>query len=127
MLIALLVIAAGLALAALTYLGLERLGRRAWLPLACRAVAWSALGLLVVNLSCPTRGTPAEPLVLLDRSLSMGAAGGQWDGARRIADSLGEVRLFGDDGERDDTTAMAGRTLLAPALTAAAVSARPVV
>lgn len=127
MLIALLVIAAGFALAALTYLGLERLGRRAWLPLACRAVAWSALGLLVVNLSCPTRGTPAEPLVLLDRSLSMGAAGGQWDVARRIADSLGEVRLFGDDGERDDTTAMAGRTLLAPALTAAAVSARPVV
>lgn len=111
-----LAVAAGTALAALTYLGLERLGRRGWLLLALRAVAWSALLLLALNASCPAGGDAARPLVLLDSSLSMGAAGGRWDEARRVADSLGDVRAFG-----------AGRSLLAPALAAAAASARPVI
>lgn len=128
MLIAVLVVLAGVALAAGTYLGLERLGRRAWLPLACRAVAWSALGLLALNLSCPARGEQPRPLVLLDRSLSMDAAGGHWDAARTLADSLGEVRYFGDaPAGAADTLPSAGRSRLAPALTAAAVSARPVI
>ena len=95
MLTAALVIAAAVALAAFTYLGLERLGARSWLPLACRAVAWSAIGLLVVNLSCPVRSAPSRPLVLLDSSLSMGAAGALGDEAGRLADSLGDVRPFG--------------------------------
>ena len=116
MLITAAVVLAGLALAAFTYLWLEGLGRRAWLPLACRAVAWSAMGLLLVNVSCPVSGPPPVPLVLLDTSLSMGAAGGRGADARRKADSLGEVRAFGG-----------GRSLLGPALTAAAASARPVV
>lgn len=117
MLTAAAVLAAGAALAAFTYLVLERLGRRAWLPLACRAVAWGAIGLLVVNLSCPGAGPQQRPLVLLDTSLSMGAAGARTGEARRIADSLGDVRAFGGE----------GRSLLAPALTAAAAAGRPVV
>lgn len=117
MLTAALVVAAAVALAAFTYLRLERLGGRGWLPLACRAVAWSAIGLLVVNPSCPVRGAPPRPLVLLDSSLSMDAAGGRGGEARRLADSLGDVRGFG----------AGGRSLLAPALTAAAAAARPVI
>src|SRR5918996_675036 len=71
-----------LALSAFTYLVLERLGRRSLIPLICRAVAWTALGLLVVNLSCAVQGGYRRPLVLLDASLSLGAAGGRWAEAR---------------------------------------------
>jgi len=74
-----LVLAGGLA--ALTYLRLERIGRRGWVPLACRAVAWAALGLLLLNLSCPVAVAPRRPLVLLDASLSLTAAGGRWSEA----------------------------------------------
>jgi hypothetical protein len=113
---AFLVIAAGVALAAVTYLWLERLGRRGVLPLVFRAMAWSALGLLLINLGCPARDPAGRPLVLLDGSLSMGAAGGRGAEARDTAARLGEVREFGG-----------GRSLLRPALTAAAAAGRPVV
>jgi hypothetical protein len=112
---AFLVIAAGVALAAITYLWLERLGRRSVLPLVFRALAWSALGLLLINLGCPARDPAGRPLVLLDGSLSMGAAGGRGAEARDTAARLGEVREFGG-----------GRSLLRPALTAAAAAGRPV-
>ena len=72
------VLALAAALAAFTYLRLERTGRRGWLPLTCRAIAWTALGLLLLNLSCPVVGTPRRPLVLLDASLSLTAPGGRW-------------------------------------------------
>ena len=124
---AFLVIAAGVALAAITYLRLERLGRRGVLPLACRALAWSAIGLLLINLGCPARDPPGRPLVLLDGSLSMGAAGGRWAEARDSAAHLGEVRVFGDDTPAaGDSTPTRGRSLLRPALTAAAAAGRPV-
>src|SRR4051794_11885071 len=86
-----------IALASLTYLRLERLRTWVWVPLVCRAVAWTTLGLLLVDLSCPTRGASLRPLVLLDASLSMGAAGGQWTAARDSALRWGEVRTFGDE------------------------------
>ncbi len=124
---AFLVVTAGFALAAFTYLWLERLGRRALIPLACRAVAWSALGLLLINLGCPGTEAPGRPLVLLDGSLSMGAAGGRWREARDSAAGLGDVRIFGDEQTANDTVPSRGRSLLAPALTAAAASGRPVV
>lgn len=127
MLIAVLVAVVSLALAAFTYLVLERLGGRAWVPLLCRAVAWTALGLLLVNLSCSVRGTPQRPLVLLDASLSLGAAGGRWGEARDSALRWGEVRGFGDERLRPDTTPTRGRSLLAPALIGAAASGRPVI
>jgi len=118
-------LAAGLA--AFTYLRLERLGPRAWLPVVSRAVAWSAIGLLILNISCPVPGRPGRPLVLLDGSLSMGAAGGRWAEARESALRAGEVRIFGDDRASTDTAPTRGRSLLRPALTAAAASNRPVV
>jgi hypothetical protein len=125
---AFLVIAGAVALAALTYLWLERLGRRGLVPLACRALAWSALGLLLINLGCPARDPPGRPLILLDGSLSMGAAGGRWAEARGTAARLGEVREFGDEGTTaPDSAPTRGRSRLGPALTAAAAAGRPVV
>ena len=89
-----LVVLAAFALAAFTYLGVERLGRRALVPLVCRGIAWSALGLLLVNVSCPVAGTPLEPLVLLDASLSMDASGGRWNEARDSASEMGRAAVF---------------------------------
>lgn len=120
-----LVALAAFGLAALTYLRLEGLGRRAWVPLVCRGIAWTALGLLLINLSCPVRGTPLRPLVLLDASLSMGAAGGRWAEARDSAGRWGEVRHFGDEHATADSTSTRGRSLLTPALLAASGSDRP--
>ncbi len=70
---------------------------------------------------------PARPLVLLDGSLSMDGPGGRWAEARDSAERLGEVRIFGDEGDAADTTPSRGRSLLRPALTAAVASNRPVV
>jgi hypothetical protein len=120
-----LVLAGGLA--ALTYLRLERIGRRGWVPLACRAVAWAALGLLLLNLSCPVAVAPRRPLVLLDASLSLTAAGGRWSEARDSAARWGEVHRFGDERGSDDTLPDRGRSLLGPALVAASASDRPIV
>lgn len=114
-------------LAAFTYLRLERIGRRGWVPLACRAIAWAALGLLLLNLSCPVSRPPGRPLVLLDASLSMSAAGGHWAEARDSAARWGEVRRFGDEHAAADTLPSRGRSLLAPALTAASATDRRVV
>ena len=116
-----------LALSAFTYLALERAGWRAWVPLVCRAVAWTALGLLLVNLSCSVRGVPPRPLVLLDASLSLGAVGGRWAEARDSARGWGEIRSFGDERLGTDTVPTRGRSLLAPALIGAAASGRPVI
>jgi len=122
-----LVVVAAFALAAFTYWRLERLGRRAWVPLVCRAVAWAALGLLLINVSCPVSGTPLRPLTLLDASLSMAAAGGRWTEAKDSARGWGEVRYFGDERVAGDTTPTRGRSLLAPALLAASASDRPLI
>ncbi|MGH7516730.1 MAG: hypothetical protein ACREOC_04570 [Gemmatimonadales bacterium] len=122
-----LLVVAGLALAAFTYLWLERLGRRALVPLVCRALAWSALGLLLINLGCPATDPPGRPIVLLDGSLSMGAPGGRWREARDSAARLGDVRVFGDERTGTDSVPTRGRSLLGPALTAAAASGRTVV
>ena len=127
MLAAGLVVLLAAGLAAFTYLRLERLGARAWLPLVSRAIAWSAIGLLLLNISCPVAGRPERPLVLLDGSLSMDAPGGRWAEARDSALLAGDVRTFGDEGAFTDTTPTRGRSLLRPALTAASASSRPVV
>jgi hypothetical protein len=114
-------------LAAFTYLRLERIGRRGWVPLVCRAIAWAALGLLLLNLSCPVSRPPGRPLVLLDASLSMAAAGGHWAEARDSAARWGDVRRFGDERGPEDTLPSRGRSLLTPALTAASATDRRVV
>jgi hypothetical protein len=127
MLRALLVLLLAGAAAALTYFGLERADRRGWIPLGFRAVAWAALGLLLLNIGCPVAPPVRRPLVLLDASLSMTAAGGRWSAARDSAARWGDVRRFGDERPHDDTLPSRGRSLIAPALTAAAASDRPVI
>src|SRR4026209_1489395 len=119
---AIVVVLLGAALAAFTYLYLERLGRRGLVPLICRAIAWSALGLLLLNLSCPVASPSRRPLVLLDGSLSLAAAGGRWREARDSAARWGDVRLFGDERSGTDTLPDRGRSLLAPALRAASAA-----
>jgi hypothetical protein len=121
-----LVVLLGVGLAAFTYLRLERLGWRGWVPLVFRAVAWTALGLLLINLSWPVRGATLRPLVLLDASLSLGAAGGRWREARDSATRWGEVRGFGDERLIIDTLPTRGRSLLAPALLAASGTERAI-
>ena len=122
-----LVVLAAVVLSAGTYLGLERLGRRAWPAIVARAVAWAALGLLLLNVSCPRPPVTRRPIVLLDGSLSMTAGGRDWTTSRRLADSLGEVRYFGDERPGTDSLPNRGRSLLAPALAAAVASDRPVI
>jgi|RhiMethySRZTD1v2_1073278.scaffolds.fasta_scaffold44636_2 hypothetical protein len=127
MLEAALVVLLASVLAALTYLRLEPGGPRLWIPAACRALAWSALGVLLLNVSCPSAGTPRRALVLLDGSLSMGAAGGRWREALDSARRWGEVRIFGDEQAGADTLPNSGRSLLGPVLGAAAASDRPII
>lgn len=116
----------GLGLAAVTYLFLERMGRRALLPMALRTIAWTALLVLIADLSCPSRPVlGSRPLVLLDRSLSLAAAGGRWSEAHDSANGRGEVIGFGDERPATDT-ASRGRSQLAPALIAALATSRPV-
>lgn len=115
-------------LAWFTYWQLEKLGSRAIIPAIARAIAWFALGALLLNFSCPSRPGPlARPLVLLDGSLSMRAAGGQWQAARDSARTLGDVTLFGDAPASPDSLPSYGRSNLAPAIAAAAASDRRVV
>ncbi|MEO6055527.1 MAG: hypothetical protein ABIQ49_01685 [Gemmatimonadales bacterium] len=124
---AILVLLLAAALAAFTYLVLERTGKRGWVPLVCRAIAWAALGILLLNVSCPIAGVPQRPLVLLDASLSLAGAGGRWAEAENSARRWGEVRRFGDERRSGDTLPTRGRSLLAPTLRAAAASDAPVI
>jgi hypothetical protein len=124
----LLVLLAAVVAAAITYGWLERMGSRAWPALVCRAIAWSALGILLVNLTCALPSSAlVTPFVLLDASLSLGAAGGRWQEALDTARALGEVHPFGDEAAAADTGPVAGRSMLGPALTAAVASDRPII
>lgn len=130
-----LIIVAAIVLAALTYgwleagpgAGFAATIRRNLVPFSGRAIAWSALGVLLADLSCAVRQTPGEPIVLLDASLSMTADSGRWMEARDSARRWGELTPFGDERAATDTTPSRGRSRLAPALEAAAASARPVI
>ena len=126
MTLALILVLAGLA-SWVTYWRLERLGPRArWAALA-RGVAWAALGLLLMDLTWRTSGgATARPLVLIDQSLSMAAAGGRWTEARDSAFAWGEVQPFGDRAPTGDSLPQWGRSDLAPALNAAQASSRPI-
>jgi hypothetical protein len=123
----LLVAALALALSGFTYLRLERLGRRSWIPLLLRAIGYTTLGLLVVNLTCAVRSPARRPLVLLDASLSLSAPGGRWGEARDSAGRWGEIRDFGDERAGSDSLPIRGRSLLAPSLLAASASDRPII
>lgn len=121
----LLLVAAG-SFAAWAYLRVERLGRRAGPLIVCRTVALGALGVLLLDLSCAVRPFDSRPLVLLDGSLSMQAAGGAWPAARDSAYRWGTVRTFGDD-RAGDSLPDRGSSRLLPALNAAEADGRPVI
>ena len=111
--------------AVLSYRLVEGWGSRTWLPAACRAGGWSVLALLLLNASCPSPALGGRPLVLLDGSLSMSAAGGRWSDAVALARSSGEMRLVGVP--EGDTMPTGGRSLLASALAGAGSAGRPVI
>ncbi len=123
MAVILVLLAAG-ALTLGAYLGLERLGRAAVVPGTLRFVAWSILGILLFDVSCARPPESLRPVALLDASLSMAAAGGPWEAARREAAALGEVRLLGP--VRPDSSPAGGRSTVGAAVAAAAASGRPV-
>ncbi|MEO8200789.1 MAG: hypothetical protein ABI679_09740 [Gemmatimonadota bacterium] len=101
--------------------------RRAWIPFLARAIAWSALGILLLDVSCAVPGRIARPLVLLDASLSLAADSGRWKEARDSAEQWGDVRTFGDERSLLDSAPQRGRSRLAPALQSAAASDRPII
>lgn len=118
------VIAIGLvtaAIAGVVYVGLERL-RLAGLGMAVlRTVGVGALALLLINPARTTRVPDAPPTVLLDASLSLGAAGGRWrealDTARALAGKDGVMLRFGARVAPGDTTSPEdGSTRLADGL-----------
>ncbi|MGB7211756.1 MAG: hypothetical protein WBC97_03940 [Gemmatimonadales bacterium] len=109
-----------------SYYRWERLGRRAWPLAACRAVALSAVGVLLLDLSCGIHPASSAPLVLLDGSLSMAASGGPWQVARDSAQRWGTVQTFGDV-RVDDPMPDRGASRLGPALVAAVATGRPIV
>lgn len=111
--------------ALLSYRLLDGWSGRTWLPATCRAAGWSVIALLLVNASCPSVTPGAVPLVLLDASLSMGAAGGRWSEALAMGRNAGEMRLVGAaDG---DTVPSGGRSRLASAIAGAGSAGRPVI
>ncbi len=105
-------LAAALAVASYFVQGVP--ARRLWPAVVGRTVAWSGVVMLVLNPGCGVGNPTERPLVLLDTSLSLSAAGGNLPAARAMADSLGDVQPFGSS------------RLRAP-LIAAAASGRPVV
>jgi len=122
-----LIAALAAALAALTYRRFEALSARAWLPMALRAVAWGALGVLILNPGCAGPADRRPPVVLLDGSLSMTSIPGRWPLALDTARALGDVRWFGDARPASDSLPDRGQSDLAPALAASAASGRRVV
>jgi hypothetical protein len=117
--------------ASLVYVARERLGPRGMGLALLRTLAFAALIGLLVNATRLSRAARGPATVLLDASLSLAAAGGRWsaaaDTARVLAGERGTMIRFGaeptafEGGEPD-----AGRSLVVPALRAAAARGGPV-
>ncbi len=100
------------ALAGAVYLGRERLGVEGVGLAALRTVAFGALFLALFNPGRLSRISGRAPTVLVDASLSMGAAGSRWqaalDSARVLAGSGaggGTILRFGSRVSPFDTLA----------------------
>ena len=123
-----LVVLAAFGLAAFTYLGLERLGRRGWVPLVCRAHRLVRARAAAGQRELPGLRRPSRPLVAARCARSAWTpAGGRWREARDSAARLGRgpaVRRRADQGGLDSD---AGTFALAPALLAASASDRPLI
>lgn len=109
------------------YLWYERLGRAGAGLALLRGTAGALLGLLILDLTCARVGGAGRPLVLLDGSLSMAAAGGRGAEARDSAQRWGELRFFGADPTGPDSAPGFGRSTLRAGLIAAAAQDRPVI
>jgi hypothetical protein len=108
------------------YFYFEGLGAKGRVLAALRGSAGTLLGLLLLDLTCARPESARRPLVLLDGSLSMTAAGG----AVAASDSAavwGEVRHFGAAPTGPDSAPRFGRSTLLPALLAATALDRPVI
>ena len=132
MLLILLALTVGTALAAYAYLARERLGPAGMPLLLARAIAVAALILLLINPTSESRATGGLPTVLLDASLSMGAQGGKWmealDTAMARTSGGGTILRYGSAVELfDSLPPVAGNSLLGPALRSVAGSGAPVV
>lgn len=92
------------------------------LGLAARAVAITALLLLLLDPGLRRTLRPPAPLVLLDNSVSMHAARGHADSARRLAASIGDPLPFAEVAPGEP----GGATRLGDALAAAVTAGRPV-
>src|SRR5574338_1035375 len=77
------------------YLWYEGLGAQGRALAALRGTAGALLAFLILDLTCARSEASRRPIVLLDASLSMDAAGGQGAAARDSAARWGEVRPFG--------------------------------
>lgn len=115
------------AVGGVAYLWAERLGRKGAGLAFLRGSAGALLALLLLDLTCARVGPAARPLVLLDGSLSMVAAGGHGVAARDSAARWGEIRYFGADPTGSDSSPAFGRSPLRPALIAAMAQDRPVI
>lgn len=109
------------------YFWYERSGRAGATLALLRGTAGALLGLLILDLTCARVGAGGRPLVLLDGSLSMTAAGGRGAEARDFARQWGELRWFGADPTGPDSAPGFGRSALRGALIAAAAQERPVI
>jgi hypothetical protein len=87
-----------------------------------RLVGAAALLLLVINPTIAARFLIVRPLVLLDNSISMHAAGGRAGEAREMARTLGDTTTFGEIAPGEP----GGQSALAAALPAALATGRPV-
>ncbi len=112
---------------AVAYLYFEGLGAQGRLLAALRGTAGTLLALLLLDLTCARSEGARRPLVLLDGSLSMTAAGGRGGEAGDSAHGWGEVRRFGQDPTGTDTTPGYARSALLPALLAATALDRPLI
>ena len=109
------------------YLHFEGLGAKGRLLAALRGTSGALLALLLLDLTCARSEAARRPLVLLDGSLSMTAAGGRGAEAQDSAEAWGEVRRFGENPVAPDTAALYARSTLRPALLAATAMDRPVI
>ena len=98
------------------YLWYEGLGAQGRALAALRGTAGALLAFLILDLTCARSEASRRPIVLLDASYSMDAAGGQGTVARDSAAAWGEVRPFGG-----------ARSSLRAALLAASAQDRPVI
>jgi hypothetical protein len=108
------------------YMKFEGLGPRGRVLAALRGTSGALLALLLLDLTCARSEAARRPLVLLDGSLSMDAAGGRGEEARDSARAWGEIRRFGQDPVAPDSAAPFARSTLRAALLAASATDRPI-